>query len=341
MKQLDSQSLLAAKPDLQACLSRLGGHRFCTDDQPPRQRLEWLKEVIGREYANVDIMPPAQMQLYNDMCIYPWPRGVRLSPICSNAITLERLPKEPADISQDCYFAVLLTAGKYKLEQGGREVFLKPGEMSFYDATEPHKITIPEAFSKILISIPRPFLNQHLGNVGKLTATRIPSSQGIGAITSSFIQATVKQLEQLTEPQFQALSEPMIDMLTLSLNQLTGSKSSMTRHRQLVLMRVKQYIKKSLGDAELTATKIAEATGVSGRYLNNLFSEENTSLMRYLTEQRLEKCRCYLASSFYTHLSITDIAMCHGFSNMAHFSRVFKSYYGDSPRDYRQIFINK
>ncbi|HCO00322.1 MAG TPA: AraC family transcriptional regulator, partial [Methylophaga sp.] len=113
-------------------LVRLDGQRFCTEQQPSAQRVEWLKEVIGREYANVDITPPQEMVLFNDMLIYPWQEGVRLSPIQSNAITLERLPQEPSHSSQDCYFMVLLTSGKYKLEQGGREVFLKPGEMTIY-----------------------------------------------------------------------------------------------------------------------------------------------------------------------------------------------------------------
>lgn len=323
-------------PDSLNSLDLLGGHRFCTEQQPAAQRLEWLKAVIGREYANVDIMPPQDMVLFNDMLIYPWQQDVRLSPIQSNAITLERLPQEPSKVSQDCYFVVVLTAGKYKLEQGGREVFLKPGEMTIYDATEPHRITIPEAFSKILISIPRPLLDQRLNNVGRFTATCIPSTEGIGALTSSLIQSTVQQLEQFTEPQFQALSEPVVDMLTLSIDQLTENKPTTTRHRQIVLMRIKQYIKSSMGDSELTAAKIAEATGLSRRYLNNLFSEEDTSLMRYLTEQRLEMCRRCLASAFYTQLSVTEIAMRYGFSNMAHFSRCFKQRYGLSPRYYRE-----
>lgn len=77
-------------------LALLGGHRFCTEQQPSSQRGEWLKEVIGREYANVDITPPQDMLLFNDMLIYPWQEDVRLSPIQSNAITLERIPQEPS-----------------------------------------------------------------------------------------------------------------------------------------------------------------------------------------------------------------------------------------------------
>lgn len=59
----------------------LDGQRFCTELQPSAQRVEWLKEVIGREYANVDIKPSQDMVLFNDMWIYPWQAGVRLSPI--------------------------------------------------------------------------------------------------------------------------------------------------------------------------------------------------------------------------------------------------------------------
>jgi AraC-like DNA-binding protein len=98
---------------------------------------------------------------------------------------------------------------------------------------------------------------------------------------------------------------------------------------------VKQFITCNLTDTELNAGIIASAMGLSVRYINNLFSEEDTSLMRYLTQQRLARSRHYLASSVYQHLSITELAMQSGFSNMAHFSRVFHQVYGMPPRDYR------
>lgn len=319
-------------------LIRLAGQRYCTEQQPVSQRLEWLKEIIGREYANVDITPPQDSVLFNDMQIYPWQEDVRLSPIQSNAITLERLPQEPTRSSQDCYFMVVLTSGKYKLEQGGREVFLKPGDMTIYDATEPHRISIPEAFSKILISIPRPMLDQRLNNIGRMTATLIPSADGIGLLTTDFIQSTVNQLEKISKTQFLSLSHSVIDMLTLSLGQVTKNKVATTHHRQVMLIRVKQFIKSVINDPELTASKIADATGLSKRYINNLFSEENTSLMQYLTAQRLESCRYSLVSPLYTHLSVTQIAMRFGFNNMSHFSRIYKKHYGESPSTYRKRF---
>lgn len=115
MKSYDNRTecSIRARIDGIDSLGRLGGQRFCTDQQPSAQRVEWLKEVIGREYANVEITPTQDMVLFNDMWIYPWQAGVRLSPIQSNAITIERLPQEPFQSSRDNYFIVVLTSGKY------------------------------------------------------------------------------------------------------------------------------------------------------------------------------------------------------------------------------------
>lgn len=320
---------------LQNSLTRLGGQRFCTEFQPTNHRLEWLKDIIGREYANVDITAAGEAQLYNDMFIYPWQQGVRLSPIHSNAITIERLPKEPEHISQDCYFAVLVTAGSYTLQQSGREVFLKSGEMTLYDATEPHRISMPQQFSKILISIPRPLLDERIANLSQLTATRLPTETGIAAMTATMIQSTVKQLETLDQLTFQSLADPVLDMLTITLAQMQGNNQPMPTHRRLTLLRVKKYIMNNLTNTELSTEIISRAVGLSPRYINNLFNEENTSLMRYLTQRRLAFSRHLLMSPIHRHMSITEILMRSGFNNTAHFSRIFRNAYGMSPRAYR------
>ncbi len=318
-------------------VASLGGHRFCTEDQPPAQRLEWLKEVVGREYANVEITPPKAHKLFNDLLIYPWGKGVRLSPIRSNPCSLERLSQEPTDIMHDCYFAVVLTSGQYRLEQGGREVYLKPGEMSLYDATQPHRIDIPSQFSKILVSIPRQMLTQRIPNIGNLTAVKIPTCQGVGAVTSGLIRSTVSHLHTFEQSQFLEMTEAVIDLFALSVGQVNKGLPNLTRHRQLTLVRVKGYIEQHIADRKLNTQAIAAGTGLSARYINNLFNDENTSLMRYVTVQRLEKSRRQMTSAQCEGVSITNIAMQCGFYNMSHFSRAFRQQYGVSPRQYRAL----
>ncbi|WP_370654036.1 helix-turn-helix domain-containing protein [Methylophaga sp.] len=42
-----------------------------------------------------------------------------------------------------------------------------------------------------------------------------------------------------------------------------------------------------------------------------------------------------------TRKTISEIAFQAGFNNISHFNRVFKSYFWHSPREYRQLHINK
>jgi len=322
-----------------ASLARLGGQRFCTDDQSPSHRQEWLKEIIGKEYANVDISPLNDIQLFNEMSIYPWRHGMRLSPIRSNAIKIKRLSQEPTETIQDCFFAVVLTSGKYLLEQGGREVSLQVGDMTLYDATEPHSIVMPETSSKILISIPRKVLNQRIYNAGTLTAKKIPAHCGIGAVASSLIQTTVGQLNGFEQAQFLDMSDPILDVLTLSLNQLNPRSIYLSDQQSLTLMRVKQFINQHAEECDLNSELISKGVGLSIRYINNLFKSEDTSLMRFLTQQRLALSKRRLSNHLLSHKTITELAMQSGFNNMAHFSRVFKQNYGMSPRQYRSRML--
>lgn len=132
----------------------VNGLKLSTNDIPPSERQGWLREVICREYANVEITSPAKGNMFQNLAIYPW-NDLQLSVIRSSSITIERLPQEPYLYSQDAYFAVILVSGDYLMIQNGREVFLQPGDMTIYDATRPHRIQCPNDFTKLIISIPR------------------------------------------------------------------------------------------------------------------------------------------------------------------------------------------
>jgi AraC-like DNA-binding protein/mannose-6-phosphate isomerase-like protein (cupin superfamily) len=325
---------MAQNDPITASLKRLNGCRFNTETQPERYRQEWLREIIGKEYANVEVKPPRQARLFNDMQIYPLLSGLRFSPIRSNPIQLERLPSEPTTISQDAYFAVLLLAGSYKLEQGGREAFLRPGDMTIYDATEPHKISIPEPFSKLIISIPRAQFEKEFQNIDQLTATHLSSHHHRDNINT--LQQLCQHLHWMDKNTFEAFSQPILEIVKESLIESGGLHSNISTLKALSLFRIKQYIQTHLDNENLNAEEISQGVKLSIRYINELFHHQNTSVMRFLTEKRLERSQHYLSNAFFSHLSVTDIAFRCGFKNFSHFSRVFKARYLYSPRAYRQ-----
>lgn len=320
---------------IDASLKRLGGSRFNTNSQPERHRHEWLREIIGRKYAHVDVKPPQGIALFNDMQIYPMHKGIRFSPIRSNPIQLQRLPAEPLTISHNCFFAVLLLSGSYKLEQGGRETFLQPGDMTIYDATEPHQITLPEAFSKLIISVPREYFEAQFLNLNHLTATKIASKHH--AQNVHMLSHLCQQMHFMDKTTFHGFSEPILDILTESIIESGGIQRDISTLKALSLFRVKHYIQLHLANESLDAEQISQGVRLSVRYINELFQHQGTSLMRFVTEKRLEQSHHYLTNTAFANLSITEIALRCGFKNFSHFSRVFKASYSHSPRAYRQI----
>lgn len=308
--------------------------RLSTKDLPAWQRREWLREVIGREYANVDITAPKRGDLYNDMTIYSG-EVMRLSIIHSNAIAIKRLPQAPHLASQDAYFAVVLLSGEYALEQDNREVFLKPGEMTLYDATRPHRIYCPDSFSKLIVALPRQQLRARLAGVEHCTALPISSHQAAGAVASSFIQSLARQASGLACNNFNSLSESALDVLTLALNEVRPQAYQLSRSRSLSLFRVKDFVVKHVSNPQLDTAMIEAGTGLSARYINALFKQEETSLMRYVWDARLTHCHRDLLNVADVSQRVSDIALRWGFNDFAHFSRAIKQKYGASPRQLR------
>jgi AraC-like DNA-binding protein len=310
------------------------GVKYSTEDFAPPDRLDWLREVIGREYANVDITPP-DAGVFNEMVIYAWEQ-LRLSVIRSDAITLQRLPREPDLISQDAYFAVIHLSGCYRLLQNGREVFLQPGDMTLYDATLPHHIVCPQPFSKLLVSIPRPLLRERVAGIEHCTALHIPGRLGIGSVAAGFIRSCAHQAEQLQAGEFSLLSEHALDLLVLALATVRPSHFKLSKSRAMALHRVKAFIENNLSCPSLNPAAVSAGTGLSPRYISLLFKEEDNSLMRYVWQRRLESCRKELLNPIHAGHRICDIAFRWGFNDLSHFSRLFKQHFGCSPSDYRE-----
>lgn len=316
-----------------AATQRTQGVCLSTADVRPRRRRDWLREIIGREYAEVEITPPADAELFNEMRITPW-RDLQLSAIRSNALALERPAREPRRIAQDAYFAVILLDGEYRLRQDGREVLLRPGDLSLYDAARAHRIDCPRAFRKLIVSIPRALLAERVNGIEHCTALHIAGDAGIGAVAARFVRDCAREAAAMASNDFAALSAHALDLLTRAVSTLRPRAPSLGGARRSSLAAVKALVERRLADPQLDARTIAAGVGLSSRYINELFAAEGTSLMRHVWERRLQCSRERLLAG--EQCSLAELAWRCGFVDPAHFSRAFKRRFGDSPRAYRQ-----
>jgi AraC-like DNA-binding protein len=99
-------------------------------------------------------------------------------------------------------------------------------------------------------------------------------------------------------------------------------------------------IQKYLTCAELTCERVAAYCGISPRYLCYVLKANNTSFSELLWSQRLPKARDWLVAEAFQRYPIHKIASMAGFKSAAHFSRMFKSTYRESPKEYRANHVN-
>jgi AraC-like DNA-binding protein len=96
------------------------------------------------------------------------------------------------------------------------------------------------------------------------------------------------------------------------------------------------YISLHLADPDVTALSVARACAISPRYLCYLLKLKGTTFSELLWEERLKKTKEWLLATDTRHFTIGEIAYMNGFKTAAHFSRLFKAYWGSSPREYRK-----
>ncbi len=97
--------------------------------------------------------------------------------------------------------------------------------------------------------------------------------------------------------------------------------------------RVLDYVSANFGGA-ITLEAMAGEAGISPSHFSRLFKETlGKSPMQFVTGYRVEQSLKQLADP---SLSLSDIAFACGFSDQAHFNRVFRRHQGETPGAYRQ-----
>ena len=101
-----------------------------------------------------------------------------------------------------------------------------------------------------------------------------------------------------------------------------------------IIKKVCAYVDENLS-CDISLETAADFAGVSSFYLSKLFKEEKgETFINYISDKRLEKSRQLLES---TELSIKEITAEVGYNDQNYFSRIFKSKYGLSPKEYRKV----
>jgi len=259
---------------------------------------------------------------------------VSISRLRTEPLQYERRPNHISHTHQEEYLITVPRRSPVEFRQLGREVRCDPGGFILERGDEPYRFAYRAANDLSVLKISRRALAEKLRDPDRFCARIIDAGNGIPALFTSMMN----QLLSLPVSRAHAASvfgRQIVEVLALALDEhLDQDESARTAVRAGHLRRAEQVIRQSLSDPALSPEFVAEACGISKRYLHELFSDTNKTVSQFIREARLIAARDLIATA--RAVPMAEVAYRHGFSDQAQFSRLFKALFGQTPSDWRR-----
>ncbi|ROO86399.1 AraC-like DNA-binding protein [Actinocorallia herbida] len=307
-----------------------------TREVAPSDREEAIREVIWGSVVRVEIDHHRDPER-----IAAWGRigdvaGVNICTIRSNATTIRRTPALVNDDLEPSVFVSLQRSGTSAVIQGDRQAILHAGDLAVYDTEQPYVLLNDGGIDLHYFRIRQRDLGLSPDAVAAVTAVRLGAGDPVAELAAGHLRRLAEAQGRLTVRQAQLLAPPTLDLLRAALTSVLGDDRASAQPWGAVLeARIFEFVRENLTDHGLTPARIAHAHGISLRRLYAVMAGAGVNLAPWIRDQRLAHARRLLIAPSADRLTIEAVARRSGFVSAAHFSRVFKTAYGLSPRDWR------
>ncbi len=252
-------------------------------------------------------------------------------------ITIVRSAEDILEDSVDDYFLSTQLKGTATITQGDRQFTLVPGALAVVAGGIPYSTTYNEHSRRLILRIPKEvFVERILGREVRDFRAMILEGDGLVPIVIDLFKSLTLESGELSDTDQYTLAESFLELTAAVVRAGLARNTRNPSDRHCALMcRILSYIEDHYSDCELTPERIAEANGISMRYLHSLFQKSNTTVSRWIWERRLKAAREDLLDPSMLRHSVADIAFRRGFNDAAHFSRAFKQRFNISPSKLR------
>ncbi|WP_461086597.1 AraC-like ligand-binding domain-containing protein [Streptomyces deserti] len=242
----------------------------------------------------------------------------------------------------EMYQVIFCSRGSYTISQGRREVTGSDGDLVLTDTSRPWHIQAhaeTTGAAAIYLQLPRTSLPLSADKFRALTAMQLSGTEGVGGLLVGFLKQMLADAHSYTPADAPRLAAVTADLLAAVCAHHIEAERQLppeTRNHALVL-RIRTFIEQHLADPGLTPAAVAAAHNISTRHLHRLFHAQGLTVAGWIRQRRLENCHRELADPRHSHRTVQAVAARWGFTDKAHFSRVFRAAYGMPPGDLRRL----
>ena len=259
---------------------------------------------------------------------------IHLQRIRAEAHVAERTRATIRTADPGWFHLMLQLRGSCAVQQDDRSAVAGPGQLVAWQSSSPYAIEGLEPFEALIVVCPARLLAKE---IGRWTAEPLESTSGVGRIARNYLTDLFDsgQGEVVGERAHSLLARSTVELIQALYVEEDDRGTRCQRGTEDLRREISSYIDANLGDPELDVASIADAIPVSRGYLHRLLAAEGTTVRGTIRARRLERCRRDLLDPAFADEPIARIATRWGFVSAAHFSRVFRAAFGESPSELR------
>lgn len=220
--------------------------------------------------------------------------------------------------------------------QGSRTVTCQPGSILLERGDAPYEFWHGKPNALWVLKVPSASVRSRIGSADRLSALSFDATQGVASLFLDTVRTTIGHIGDIDETARAMMGRHLLEMLCLSIvSDDRVLDSSLSSVRAGHLHRAEQFICDNLKNRELGPQAVADAGGISLRYLQDLFQESGKSINGFIRDRRLDRCAEDLALVADTR-TIAEIAYRWGFADQSQFCKQYRARFERSPTDTRR-----
>lgn len=305
---------------------------YSTHLLPQSERQHYWKEVIGQSYFPLELSFRDPKQFYGSLTRMSL-GDIGISYLASSATCFERVEQD-IDASEPYYLITLPLKSHAAFAQSNHEISCSPNAFILERSDLPYRFSYEQDNSLWVLRVPVDALAAKVRDPERFLYMEFDRRQGVGAVFFDYLRSVVKQ-SIYTSAQHQAvLSNQLIELLAFTLNSddrvITSNEEGIRRAH---LQNIESFVRENLSRIDLSPEVIANACNISTRYLHKLFKDSDQTVSQWVKELRLQGALNDIKT--YKALPLADVAYKWGFTDQAHFCRLFKGRFKCTPREMR------
>ncbi|MEY9181107.1 helix-turn-helix domain-containing protein [Bradyrhizobium sp. RP6] len=303
----------------------------------PTEQFAYYREAICQAFMNLTPEPAAAAGFPASV------EHVRLGDAAINRVSFPEhvVRRSAADIAasdRSCFYLNLKLAGRCRIQQGDREISLSPGQVGIFDSDRQFALLHDRGPQLRVASfwVPAELLRERLPASFDVGAARVSDDPYVGHLIAETARTLSDGALRLTEDEGVRLFRALIELVAVSLSRRSRAGAAEAEGlADATTLAVKRAIQRRLREPGLAVADIAEAVGISERYVHKLLARSGSSFTDYVIDHRLDGAARDLRNPAMAARAIGAIAFDWGFSDLSHFTRRFKQRFGCRPSDWR------